>query len=567
MDSDRESDGFELVESGEVAKLMAAAEKPDIQKIKTWLKPTDYLASSSEFKRHASSKALDTGEWIRETPQFDQWHSSDNHGSIWVKAVPGAGKSVLAASMVESLSKKESVPVLFFFFRQIIESNRTSRALLRDWLCQLVHHSEIIQMALWKHIQEQESLENVSTPQLWNYLLTALRDLPRVYCIVDALDEMDMDEEFLSRLNDLGSFRTANVKVLMTSRPKQYLQKALKDPKVIHVSLEEELVKRDISIFVQQRIRELQSTGIDEEIQAFIRNTVCERSQGLFLYARLMLDQIAQAISDTGHEDQSLREMVAKLPVGLEDMYNSMLRDHAELAKVRQEVQILILQLVTQAARPVRLIEIAKAIETNAYISEDGRDSKDIVRSACGPLLEIMEDEVVQILHHSFTEFLLDIERRDRGTSSAIQFPVIDPKIAHRDIVFTCLAQLQGGAFDTYQLKRPSFDMSAAFDTYQLERSYYHRSFDMSAAFLRYPLLEYAMMRWPYHAKQYDFNDQEFFQKLENFCQPQNSAFVAWSTYLTKIDDPFNDRGTGRITPLFVAADHGMASVSTELIL
>jgi hypothetical protein len=553
MDSDRESDGFELVESGEVAKLMAAVEKPDIQKIVTWLKPTDYFASSSEFKRHASSKALDTGEWIRETPQFDQWHSSDYHGSIWIKAVPGAGKSVLAASMVESLSGKESVPVLFFFFRQIIESNRTSRALLRDWLCQLIHHSEIVQMALWKHIQDQESLENISTPQLWKYLLAALRDLPRVYCIVDALDEMDMDEEFLSQLNALGSFGPANVKVLMTSRPKQHLQKALKDPQVIHVSLEEELVKRDISIYVQQRAKEFETTGLDRETQIFIRNTVCERSQGLFLYARLMLDQIAQAISDTGREGQSLRDMVAKLPVGLEDMYNSMLRDHAELAKIRQEVQILILQLVTQAARPMRLIEIAKAVETNAYISEDGRDSKDIVRSACGPLLEIMEDEVVQILHHSFTEFLLDNDRKDRSTSSAVQFPVIDPQIAHRDIASTCLAQLQGGAFDAYDVTKSSQD------------PHYIRSFDMSAAFLQYPLLEYAVMKWPYHAKQYILKDLEFFQKLENFCQLQNPSYVACSTYLSRLDEPFINKVLCNIAHLFVAADHGLASVSIEL--
>ncbi|PQE32944.1 ankyrin repeat domain protein [Rutstroemia sp. NJR-2017a WRK4] len=554
MDSDRESDGFELVEPAEVAKLMAAVEKPDIQKIVTWIKPTDYLASSSEFQRHASSKALDTGEWIRETPQFDQWHSSDNHGSIWIKAVPGAGKSVLAASMVESLSGKESVPVLFFFFRQIIESNRTSRALLGDWLCQLIHHSEIIQMAFWKHIQERESLENISTPQLWKYLLAALRDLPRVYCIVDALDEMDMDEEFLSQLNALGSFRPANVKVLMTSRPKQYLQKALKDPQVIHVSLEEELVKRDISIYVQQRAKEFETTGLDKETQSFIENTVCERSQGLFLYARLMLDQISQAISDTSRDDQSLRDIVAKLPVGLENMYNSMLRDHAELAKICQEVQILILQLVTQAARPMRLIEIAKAIETNAYISEDRRDSKDIVRSACGPLLEIMEDEVVQILHHSFTEFLLDNDRKDRGTSSAIQFPVIDPKIAHRDIASTCLAQLQGGAFDAYDIKQSS------------QNSYYVRSFDTSAAFLQYPFLEYAVMKWPYHAKQYDLKDLEFFQKLENFCQLENPSFVAWSTYSARIDEPFTNKVLCGIAPLFVAADHGLASWAEHLI-
>jgi hypothetical protein len=143
MASDLDSDEFELVDSLDVAKHIVAEKKPDIAKIKAWLNPTDYAASSSEFHRHLSSRALGTGEWIRGTSQFSHWHSSNDHSSIWVKAVPGAGKSVVAASMVDSLARSECVPVLFFFFRQIIETNRTARSLLRDWISQLLPFSEI----------------------------------------------------------------------------------------------------------------------------------------------------------------------------------------------------------------------------------------------------------------------------------------------------------------------------------------------------------------------------------------------------------------------------------------
>lgn len=249
--------------------------------------------------------------------------------------------------------------------------------------------------------------------------------------------------------------------------------------------------------------------------------------------------------------------MVAKLPVGLEEMYNCMLKDHAELAGIHQEVQILILQFVTQAARPMRLIEIAKAIETNAYISKDGRDGKDIVRSACGPLLEIMEDEVVQILHHSFTEFLLDNSREARSTSGTRQFPAIDPSTAHRDITFTCLAQLQVGASD----------IGKSLQSTEKSNWSYGRSFNMGAAFLHYPLSEYAATKWAYHAKQYSSNDQEFFRKLENFCQPQNPSFAAWFAYSSRLENPFANKVPSEITPLHLAADHGLASVSNELLL
>jgi arsenate reductase-like glutaredoxin family protein len=359
------SDDFELVDPAEVAKDIAADKKPDIAKINAWLSPTDYdSTSSSEFRRHLASQAPGTGQWIRDTAQFQQWHSSNDHGSIWIKAVPGAGKSVVAASMVNSLSREESVPVLFFFFRQIIEANRTARSLLRDWMAQLLPFSEMLQVSLWEHVEDNKrDLDSVSTEEMWKLLLASLRLVERAYCVVDALDEMDVDEEFLSRLNLLGLFRPAQLKVLLTSRPKQYLQRALRDPQVIDVSLEEELVKRDIAAFVQHRTSEFGSSVFTQDILKFIQDTVYQRSQGLFLYARLMLDQIALICTGKPPTEASLRQMVAQLPVGLEEMYNRVLLDHAAQVPVEQDTQVLILKVVAHSARPLRLIEIAKAVE------------------------------------------------------------------------------------------------------------------------------------------------------------------------------------------------------------
>lgn len=138
-----------------------------------------------------------------------------------------------------------------------------------------------------------------------------------------------------------------------------------------------------------------------------------------------MLDQIGQAIQAKVLEKSSIQEMIARLPIGLEDMYNRVLSDNARLSQTHQDVQVLILQLVTHSARPLRLIEIAKAIEGNPHANLVKSDSKDVVRNSCRPLLVIMEDEVVQILHHLFTEFLLDQSRETRQSTGMTQFSVI----------------------------------------------------------------------------------------------------------------------------------------------
>jgi Ankyrin repeats (many copies) len=217
-------------------------------------------------------------------------------------------------------------------------------------------------------------------------------------------------------------------------------------------------------------------------------------------------------------------------------------------------MQVLILQLVTQSARPLRLIEIAKAIET--IHGETGRDSKDVVRTACGPLLEIMEDEVVQILHHSFTEFLIDPGRLSAGTA---QFPVIDPTISHRDIATTYLASLRGNGFRDYP------DDNRAKGDYEESDSTSHSDrFDFRSVFLQHPLLEYAARNWPYHAKRYDKNDPEFLVALTQFSDMQKPQFRAWLGLVSRNDKhPIAARNA---TPLHVAASYGLSSWSEHLI-
>lgn len=83
--------------------------------------------------RHLVSHVPGTGNWMQQV-QYQQWMNSANEGASRVKAVPGAGKSVIAAQLVSPLHEDEGVRVLHFFFRQIVTQNCTSDSSLRDWV-------------------------------------------------------------------------------------------------------------------------------------------------------------------------------------------------------------------------------------------------------------------------------------------------------------------------------------------------------------------------------------------------------------------------------------------------
>ncbi|KAI1073134.1 hypothetical protein LB507_009093 [Fusarium sp. FIESC RH6] len=112
-----------------------------VAQLREWLQPTDYLADSGEYRRHLLSQAPGTGLWICKTEEYRKWHGSPDHGSLWIKGVPGAGKSVMAASLIQHLKVTENCPVLFFFFRNIVAANFSPRALIQDWLAQLLPYS------------------------------------------------------------------------------------------------------------------------------------------------------------------------------------------------------------------------------------------------------------------------------------------------------------------------------------------------------------------------------------------------------------------------------------------
>lgn len=528
--SNTSSDDYEIIDHQE-ASLGPEA----LAQAQTWLQPTDYTAESSEFHRHLSSQAPGTGLWICDTPRFRQWCDSGEHGSLWIKGVPGAGKSVIAASMVEYLKTVDDVPVLLFFFRHIIAANRYPRSLVRDWLAQLLPHSIRLQASLQPLLGTE--LDDVSDEQLWEQLLTGLSSVEKAYCIVDALDEMELvaGDGFLGRLNSLVRFRPGAVKLLMTSRPKQYLQSNLRDASIVHISLEHDLVGKDITIFVSHRLKTVLRDDDQVELRESLTSTICAKSRGLFLYARLLLDQITPTIQLTHHLD--IEKLVNSLPIGLEEMYNSMLSQQAESMNIDACVQVFVLECVTHSSRPLRLNELASVLARAFTPDKIPGNPKAIVRSACAPLLEILEDETVQVIHHSFTEFLLDIHRvKTPGHRTKEQFPVLQTDKVHMKLATTCLDYLRSGSLKSN--KQPVGDES---DTV-MTSTFCHRctksgcdcepandtSYNYQDARLHYPFLEYAVENWAYHAGHYDIGNDGFFRSVTNFVDSENLDFRRW---------------------------------------
>ncbi|KAI1643666.1 uncharacterized protein F4817DRAFT_348987 [Daldinia loculata] len=308
-----EYDEYEIVNHEETS-----LSPEELEEIRNWLKPTDYLAESGEFGRHLSSQAPGTGLWICETDEYKKWHDSSEHGSLWIKGAAGAGKSVMAASVINHLRTSEDCPVLFMFFRNIVAANFSPRALIQDWLAQLLPYSPKLQFSLQSRLKT--SLVETSDNELFQLFLDGVSSVPKCFCIADALDEMDEmtpgNRPLLDRLNSLATCRPHSLKLLITSRPKQHLQSALRDSSIVHISLQQRLVDADIAAYLHHRFDKLPKTDNAQEIKQQVIDMVAKMSQGLFLVAKLTMDQVEASFIADGPVDISTLEET--LPVGLE---------------------------------------------------------------------------------------------------------------------------------------------------------------------------------------------------------------------------------------------------------
>lgn len=552
MDSD-DSQEFVLVNDDDVNDYNEDGILPQppavLSKIQKWLEPTDYHSDSSEYQKHLNSYLPGTGKWIQETESYQQWHSSPTNGSLWLKATAGAGKSVLAAMLAGKLAKTEKVPVLCFFFRQIIATNHDPQSMVRDWISMILTHSPPLQARMKKYMDERRSLETISANELWEHLASALVTLRKVYCVVDALDEMDIDkQDFFANLVDLGMQKPSSIKLLMTSRPLPRIETFFKTSSVLQIRLEQLKVDKDIAVYVDHR---LQLANVEGELKKLVRQAVGGKAQGSFLYARLMMDELLDHLKQMIPDIKYIERSLSWLPLTLEDMYNGMLIDHSLRSRVPQDLQLTILQWVTHSSRPLRLLELATVID---LWRGDGssKDSKAIARAACGPLLEILEDETVSVIHHSFTEFLTDKSRNSRPfvPGSHPQFPVIDPVATHRSMALICLKYLDSGCLNDWTIRERGVD-----DEFYNPKKQTQQSIKM-----KHPFLDYTMNNFHVHVCKTTL-DEALLSQLDAFMTNSNPAFPAWVD-MTWV----SSKTLAKTSPLHVAAWAGMNEYTQHLL-
>ncbi|KAF8882779.1 hypothetical protein CPB85DRAFT_1442542 [Mucidula mucida] len=308
-------DGKLEVVDGKMDDLKENLSNKDRLKIAKFMSKNDY---ASDCKQLVEKKLSGTGTWMIIHPTFVAWRDvgESTNRTLWCHGHPGAGKSVMAALIIEHLQSTPNNIVLSVFCRYSSNIFTTPFAVLGGLLRQLIEKTtkapRTICELYWRKTDP-------SPDSLTGFLdeIAASHRRP-IYVVVDALDECLFGSDLLCTIQQLGpSFR-----ILITSRP---VFTEIKEYPSIKIRASD----HDILVAVDATLPKLKGAWADDALKDTIRAKIVEKADGMFLLASLQLRELERDVTCR----RDVLNILDSLPRTLDDAYKltfQRIRDQGE---------------------------------------------------------------------------------------------------------------------------------------------------------------------------------------------------------------------------------------------
>ncbi|KAH8745767.1 ankyrin repeat-containing domain protein [Hyaloscypha finlandica] len=388
--------------------------EPDIHAFLADLFLTNSSDDLAKTLRVKGKRVAGTCEWLLKRSEFEDWTTGNDLELLWLIGPPGIGKTIISSFLVEELQRKAkedaSMILAHYFCDAGHEKRKTAIAILRGILVQFFQQ----QPDFFELIREVYKIEKSSMVEdvysLWRVLVQVLKNCgnSKIYILIDALDECEEPsrKDFLGLLEELDP--SSKARILITGRPEPDINEAAQS-RGQSLRLDSGKINEDLSKFINIRVDELQTKkkkNYPTKLIEDIRTTLQEKHEGTFLWASLVLEDIAAT--------KTTREAIAKLsnlPSGLFKVYERLLGN----IEANNGHAVFILQWVVVSRRPMTIYELAtaQALTIEGWNHDTVPPDDFLVNfmdgfKACGPLLSHDPDtDTINLVHQSVKDYLI----------------------------------------------------------------------------------------------------------------------------------------------------------------
>ena len=562
-----------------------------------------------QYNEALSARLQGTCTWLINRESIAAWKLPDPESTVtkflWIHGLPGFGKTVLCAMLIEYLRREIGHPVVYFFCSLEGNHKQDPQAILRSWVAQLVlHYPDIYSLAVDPF--RAKHARTATEPELWSLLQVLSLQLRPCYFVVDGFEMCvgedpgtqrynleDRRDGFLQRL--ITMLAHTGSRVLIVSRDNGPIRDEfsnwphldlLKEPVVSNelvlgdvenpapgAFLEYEILQddteSDLKCFAYKMVK-LQLPNKSELLHRELAEEALKRCDGMFWWIQLLCKQLSPGKTTT-----QLRSLVSRTPHGLEQVYERDLRSILELPQKGRERAISILRLVLFAFRPLTVRELTEAllIEAESHATEvlvedlpdtwDEYYVKENICRPCGSLLELrdqnlhglhekansspIESLTVHFVHSSVQSIFID--SHDLGVP--FFHTCFTLELVHDLLARTCLSYLCSAHFESPQ----------------------HRNVREVAAMLeRYTFLDYAANFWSYHSSINGQPSRSLVDAINRLFNPDASRWILWADVFRRHDVQSNSQfgvtNAGQLwtSPLHPVAAYGLVETVQFLL-
>ncbi len=375
-----------------------------------------------------TNKTEGTCEWVISLESFENWKDSSNEKSMfyWLTGEPGSGKTVLAAHIIRHL-QSIGADVCFHFFHHGRKTHQAISGFLRQIAYQMALHHPSVRQSLYTMQEAGVVFDKDDERTIWRkFFMNEIFHLPLQrpqYWIVDGLDEcVDASKLFglIAKFEPVFPIRFCFV---TRKRPDLDRQFSRFEQRLFTHHIETSRTLEDIGVYIRDNATML---PVDEEESDSLIDRIVNKSQGIFLWAKLALQELEKVYSD-----ESVDDVLAEMPEGMASIYSRILE---MMAINTREIKLTnaILTWVVCGARSLSVLELQASLKLD--LATGIRNVERSVEGLCGQLLRIDKTGTVHVIHTTVRDFLLD-----RGLESPL---AIQKDQGHQRLALVCLQYL-----------------------------------------------------------------------------------------------------------------------------
>ncbi|KAF5668760.1 Nacht domain-containing protein [Fusarium denticulatum] len=392
------------------------------------LAPKSY---DGDLYRFSEAVCHGTGKWLFRDQSFQNWLAGKEKAKpiLWLRGIPGAGKTLLASSVIKYTQSLDGTHTVFAFLTYL-DSHISALSILHSLIFQLASTSLSLKTMLCQSdLQHLGNDFNVAA----TLFQTLIQSAGVVRVIIDGLDEIELAQRsrLIKELVRLSG-GCDECHILLTSRAESDISRDL-DGKTMDVQVDTNNAG-SIQTFIDQTIGEwFEDRVFIPEVQHQIRGwaaSLASRAKGMFLYVKVIF-KIIYYINDTG----DIQNQLDCLPTSLEDAYGRVLQQiNASPDPQRTKLARSILGWVGCAPSPMTLKEIEQALLVDPEVPSmlPRVQARVNVVQICGPIIDVV-DGYVQFVHFTVPEYIFSTKIQNSITLSEMALD-----LAIRCVVYMC---------------------------------------------------------------------------------------------------------------------------------